>query len=87
MENKTIKNKNLYIDDYNSEDDNEFENTNIQNTHDDELEYEYENYQHLINTCELIQKELLNYVEKKNITLCEYLSVDNIEMFITNVTK
>lgn len=78
MENKTIKNKNLYMDDYISEDDNELENTN-----NNELEYEYENYQHLINTTETIQKELLSYVEKNCIPLCEYLSLDNIEKFIT----
>ena len=77
MENKTIKNKNLYMDDYISDDDyNEFENNN-------EYENENENYQKLINTTETIQKELFDYVEKKCIPLCEYLSVDNIQMFIT----
>ena len=85
MENKTIKNKNLFIDDYISENDDEFENINTND--DNEYDYEYENYQHLINTIELIQKEILNYVEKKSIPLCEYLSNDNIEIFITNLDK
>lgn len=75
---KNTKNKiilNEEDDEYNSYSDSDFD-SDIE----DIIEEEY--YQDVL---KLLQKELLNYVEMKSLPICEYLTIENIHSFISDV--
>ena len=75
---KNIKNNIMF----NEEDDEYYSDS--ESDFDSELEdiIEEEYYQ---DTLKLIHKELLNYVEMKSLPICEYLTIEYIHSFISDV--
>lgn len=78
VEPKTNKNKILVVDSKfadNEEDDEEY-------TMDDEMYYEEKRIEYSETTLLTLQKSLLEYVDRKNLTLCEYLTTAKISEFL-----
>jgi hypothetical protein len=79
IEPKTTKNKILVVDTNkfadNEEDDEEY-------TMDDEIYYEEKRIEYSEMTLLTLQKSLLEYVDRKNLTLCEYLTPTKISEFL-----
>lgn len=75
----TNKNKIIVVHDNNKfadEDDDE------EYTMDDEIYYEEKRIEYSEMTLLTLQKALLEYVEQKNLTLCEYLTTKKISQFL-----
>ena len=77
MKNNKIKNI------LNNDDDTDFEYNSENENLEDENNYIYE--ENIKNTALNLQNKLLEFVEKKNLPLCEYLSISNIELFISSM--
>jgi hypothetical protein len=66
------------------------ENSNEDDLNEDELQLcneeneDYLNEQYYNDTLFLIQNELIKYIEDKSLPICEYLSIDNLDSFISN---
>lgn len=45
---------------------------------------DYLNCEYYNNTLLIIQNELIKYIEDKSIPICEYLSINKLDSFITN---
>jgi len=78
VEPKNNKNKILVVDNKfaeNEEDDEEY-------TMDDEIYYEEKRIEYSEMTLLTLQKSLLEYVDRKNLTLCEYLTTVKISEFL-----
>jgi hypothetical protein len=78
VEPKNNKNKILVVDNKfadNEEDDEEY-------TMDDEIYYEEKRIEYSEMTLLTLQKSLLEYVDRKNLTLCEYLTTAKISEFL-----
>jgi len=78
VEPKTNKNKILVVDNKfaeNEEDDEEY-------TMDDEIYYEEKRIEYSEMTLLTLQKSLLEHVDRKNLTLCEYLTTAKISEFL-----
>ena len=77
---KYIKNKLSNID----INDSYIEDTNIDNYETDEEEIERQNREYYLETLNIIQQNILEYVEQKSIPLCEYLTIKNIGDMLYN---
>ena len=75
--------KNNFKNILNDDDDTDFEYNSENDNFEDENSYIYE--ENIKNTILTIQNKLLDFVEKKNLPLCEYLSISNIELFISSM--
>ena len=75
--------KNNFKNILNDDDDTDFEYNSENGNFEDENSYIYE--ENIKNTILTIQNKLLDFVEKKNLPLCEYLSISNIELFISSM--
>ena len=75
--------KNNFKNILNDDDDTDFEYNSENDNFEDENSYIYE--ENIKNTILTIQNKLLDFVEKKNLPLCEYLSISNIEVFISSM--
>jgi hypothetical protein len=73
---------NKFIYDENIINDNNSENDYIS---EDDINYDYEKYIYDEETINIIQKNLLEYVEENYLPLCEYLSLEKISIFINKV--
>jgi len=78
VEPKTNKNKILVVD--NKFPDNEEDEE--EHTMDDEIYYEEKRMEYSEMTLLTLQKSLLEYVDRKNLTLCEYLTTEKISEFL-----
>lgn len=80
MDNKippTSKNKILSTNDDSNDHNNNEDDDDIDEIYNEEKRIEYSDA-----TILMIQKSFLEYVDRKSLTLCEYLSVDEIKSFL-----
>jgi hypothetical protein len=73
---------NKFIYDENIINDNNSENDYIS---EDDINYDYEKYIYDEETINIIQKNLLEYVEENYLPLCEYLSLEKLSIFINKI--
>ena len=71
---KYIKNKSIN----NDINDTYVEDKNLEDETDDEEEIENQNREYYFQTLNIIQKNMLEYVDQKSLPICEYLSLKNI---------
>ena len=72
------KNKKILFED---EEYNNFEELNNENNYDQDEHDEH--FQYFENTIDIINKELINYIESKYIPLGEYLNKDELNIFLS----
>lgn len=76
---KYVKNK------ISNNDDTEDKNAdNYEEIETDEEEIENQNKEYYLQTLNIIQQNMIEYVDKKSLPLCEYLSIKNIEHMLYN---
>ena len=77
---KYIKNKSIN----NDINDTYVEDKNLEDETDDEEEIENQNREYYFQTLNIIQKNMLEYVDQKSLPICEYLSLKNINNMLYN---
>ena len=63
------------------------EDTIIDNYETDEEDIQIQNKEYYLETLNIIQQNIIEYVEQKNIPLCEYLTIKNIRGMLYNKIK
>ena len=66
-------------------DENIINGDNSENENEYDCEYEYFDYEYNEESINIIQKNLLEYVELKYLPLCEYLSLEKISKFVLKI--
>lgn len=77
---KYVKNK-ISINDVNNT---YIEDTTVDNYETDEEENQDQNREYYLETLNIIQQNIIEYVEQKSIPLCEYLTIKNIGDMLYN---
>jgi hypothetical protein len=72
---KTILKEDIFIDSEYEEDENYTNN----------IDFERKEQEYYNDTLNIIQKNILQYVEEKNLPICEYLSIQNIDIFLNKI--
>ena len=72
---KTILKEDIFIDSEYEEDENYTAN----------IDFERKEEEYYKDTLNIIQKNILEYVEEKNLPICEYLSIQNIDIFLNKI--
>jgi hypothetical protein len=72
---KTILKEDIFIDSEYEEDEN----------YTDNIDFERKEQEYYNDTLNIIQKNILQYVKEKNLPICEYLSIQNIDIFLNKI--